>query len=161
MSKAFTKEDDEIPDRVSRKRSSSGLPPGAINYMTEQGAQRLRSELAELQKRTRSGSDQSGESTGGERMERVAKLTEALASATVVPTREVPPGEILFGTAFTVRAADGALSCHRIVGVDEADLELGWVSWQSTFAKALLGAEVGQKVQLPDASKAEIVEIGL
>ena len=149
MSKAFTKEDDEIPERVSRGRSSSGLPPGAVNYMTEEGADRLRRELEDLQKQTeREGVAQ-----------RIGKLRGALDSATVVPTREEPPEEMLFGTTVTVRDADGGVSRYRIVGVDETALESGWISWVSPLAKVFLGAQVGQQVQLPDAGKVEIIEI--
>lgn len=44
MSKAFTKEDVELPERSGRQRSAAGLPPGAVNYVTQEGAARLSSE---------------------------------------------------------------------------------------------------------------------
>ena len=40
MGKAFTKEEKEIPERAVRRRPGSGLPPGAVNYMTADGAVR-------------------------------------------------------------------------------------------------------------------------
>jgi hypothetical protein len=45
MSRAFVKEDVDLPERSGRKRSASGLPPGATNYITARGAKRLRDEL--------------------------------------------------------------------------------------------------------------------
>ncbi len=48
MSRAFIKEDVDLPERSGRKRSASGLPPGATNYMTARGAKRLRDELKKL-----------------------------------------------------------------------------------------------------------------
>ncbi len=48
MSRAFIKEDVDLPERSGRKRSASGLPPGAINYITARGAKRLRDELQKL-----------------------------------------------------------------------------------------------------------------
>src|ERR1700720_2776006 len=48
MSRAFIKEDVDLPERSGRKRSASGLPPGATNYITARGAKRLRNELQEL-----------------------------------------------------------------------------------------------------------------
>jgi hypothetical protein len=45
MSKAFVKEDIDLPERSGRKRSASGLPPGGINYITARGAKRLPDEL--------------------------------------------------------------------------------------------------------------------
>jgi len=161
MSKAFTKEDDEIPERVSRARSSSGLPPGAVNYMTEEGARRLRSELEDLQKRVLRAKADRADPVNASTAEWMAKLRSALDSATIVPIREVAPTEVLFGTTVTVRSAHGELRRHRIVGVDETALEEGWVSWVSPLAKALLGAEVGQRIALPDATKVEIVEIAV
>src|SRR5579871_666609 len=97
MSKAFTKEDDEEPERVGRKRSSSGLPPGAVNYLTGRGADLFRGELAELERRPKSG--KRDERT----MERIAQIRELLETATIVPTREEVPDEVLFETRVTVR----------------------------------------------------------
>src|SRR5205814_5816772 len=37
MSRAFVKEDVDPPERSGRKRSASGLPPGATNYITARG----------------------------------------------------------------------------------------------------------------------------
>jgi hypothetical protein len=48
MSRAFVKEDVDPPERRGRKRSISGLPPGATNYITVRGAKRLRDELEKL-----------------------------------------------------------------------------------------------------------------
>jgi hypothetical protein len=48
MSRAFVKEDVDPPERSGRKRSASGLPPGATNYITARGAKRLRDELQKL-----------------------------------------------------------------------------------------------------------------
>ena len=42
------KEDVDLPERSGRKRSASGLPPGAINYISARGAKRLRDELEKL-----------------------------------------------------------------------------------------------------------------
>src|SRR5881398_655482 len=48
MSRAFIKEDVDPPERSGRKRSASGLPPGATNYITARGAKRLHDQLKEL-----------------------------------------------------------------------------------------------------------------
>jgi hypothetical protein len=45
MSRAFVKEDVDLPERSGRKRLPSGLPPGATNHITARGAKRLRDEL--------------------------------------------------------------------------------------------------------------------
>ena len=142
VSKAFTKEDDEIPEQhAGRHRSSSGLPPGAVNYMTAEGARRLRKELA------------------GAKGRRAVDLQHVLDSATVVPEHESAPKEALFGVSVTIRQADGTQATYRIVGVDEIGMAPGWVSWVSPLARALIGARVGHRVHLPETPAEETVQI--
>ena len=151
MSKAFTKEDDDIPEPVRRVRQSSELPPGAVNYMTAEGARRLKSELDKLK---------AAQSVQGKRrQQRTVELEHVLASMTIVPVQEPTPDEVLFGATVTVRAKSGELARYRIVGVDETKLEPGWVSWMSSLAKALIGAQVGQRVNLGEPPPGEEVEI--
>ena len=114
MSKAFTKEDDETPERVGRKRSSSGLPPGAVNYLTARGADLFRGELADLRQRTKTGKHDD------KTLDRITQLKELLETATIVPTRAEAPDEVLFGTSVIVQTAGGATTLYRIVGIDEA-----------------------------------------
>src|ERR1041385_3814764 len=71
MSRAFVKEDVDPPERSGRKRSASGLPPGAANYITARGAERLRGELNKLRA---SNADN----------ERIIQLENVLASVHVV-----------------------------------------------------------------------------
>ena len=47
MSEAFTRESDNAPDLPLRARAAP-LPVGAKNYLTQEGAQRFREELARL-----------------------------------------------------------------------------------------------------------------
>ena len=60
MSRAFIKEDVDPPERSGRKRSASGLPPGATNYITAGGAKRLRDELQKLRAATVTVKDKEG-----------------------------------------------------------------------------------------------------
>ena len=71
MSRAFVKEDVDPPERSGRKRSASGLPPGATNYITARGAKQLRDELQKL-------------SAAKANSERVAELERVLASVHIV-----------------------------------------------------------------------------
>ena len=68
MSRAFIKEDVDPPERSGRKRSASGLPPGATNYITARGIKRLRDELKQLRAANSSS-------------ERIVELEQILASA--------------------------------------------------------------------------------
>jgi len=132
LSKAFTKEEDDIPERASRARSSSGLPPGAVNYLTADGAVRLRAELGQVP----------------EGSERAAELAGILASATVVNPPAEPPECAVFGAWMELRAGNGEVRRHRITGADEAGTDQGSVSWASPLGRKLLGKEIGGKVEL-------------
>ena len=46
-----------------------------------------------------------------------------------------------------IRDGDGMEDEYRIVGVDEVDLEAGWISWLSPLSKALIGRKVGEIVR--------------
>ena len=48
MSKAFTRESDDAPEPRPLARLTSSLPPGAKNYLTPDGAQRLQAELDQI-----------------------------------------------------------------------------------------------------------------
>lgn len=134
MSSAFVKEDIDVPERIPRWRSASGLPPGAMNLMTEDGARRLRLRVAALK----------GSAAGDPE---IAELEGVLESATMVKPPERAE-EVVFGVSVTVQNAAGEVACHRIAGVDETHLDPRNVSWVSALGRALLGAKMGQRVSL-------------
>ena len=144
MSRAFVKEDVDPPERSGRKRSASGLPPGATNYITARGAARLRDELNKLR-------------VADATNERVGELEEILASVQVV----VPPetASITFGATVTVKDKKGRTETYTIVGLDELDFESDAVSWISPMGKALLAADIGDWITLQDGRAAKVVTI--
>jgi transcription elongation factor GreB len=150
MSKAFTREDD-APELPLPARQASTLPPGAKNYLTPDGAERLRSEIARLQERRRTLA--SPDETEARRQlalldTRVRQLEKSLNSATIVGPPPQPWTQVRFGAKVTVRDQHGEESQYRIVGVDETDVDRGLVSWCSPIGRALINAELGQRVRL-------------
>jgi transcription elongation factor GreB len=165
MSKAFTREDDR-PDVTVVPRPASVLPPGAKNYLTSDGAERLRRELNHLVEVKRPGLIANGPASDSPEFQalnhRIQQLQESLASAVVVELPTEPLDRVRFGATVTVREHSGEESSYRIVGVDETDIDRGWVSWISPIAKALMNARVGERVhfKLPGREKElEIVSI--
>ena len=142
MSRAFVKEDVDPPERSGRARSASGLPPGAINYITASGAARLQAELNDLRRN----------STGDGPATWIAELERVLASITIVDAPE-DPESVAFGAKVTVRNAAGEVASYRIVGVDELHLYRDAVTWVSPLGKALLAAEVGERLTLPETDE--------
>lgn len=141
MSRAFIKEDVDVIERTAQRRSPSGLPPGALNYMTREGAGRLRARLEKLRREP--------ESNGMN----IEYLEEALKSATLVEPRREGDG-VSFGASVTMQDFEGKRETYRVVGVDEVDLDPGNVSWVSPIGKALLAAGLGQRLTLPGLENA-------
>jgi transcription elongation GreA/GreB family factor len=146
MSRAFVKEDVDLPERSGRKRSASGLPPGATNYITARGAKHLRDELRKLR-------------AANAKSERVAELEQILASVHVVDPPDPGSNSVAFGATVTVKDRKSLTETYTVVGVDELDLEPDAVSWISPIGKALLAADMGDSIRLADGRTAKIVKI--
>jgi transcription elongation factor GreB len=138
MSKAFTRESDDMPERPAAPRPAPTLPPGVRNYITPSGAKRLQAELDALLQNGSAGL-------------RVGVLRRTLQTIEVVPAPEPPYEQVRFGATVTVRDSAGLDETYRIVGVDETAIERDWISWLSPLARALLNARIGEtvRIQLP------------
>ena len=163
MSKAFTREENEGPEYPDLPPTLSALPPGARNYMTRAGADRLRAELERLVETERPALAAASDDPEAKRRlglidQRIFQLKQSFQSAEVVSPPEAPPKTVTFGTTVTVRRPDGE-ETFRIVGVDETDHARGWVSWLSPVARALMNAKVGQRVQFKYPCGEEDLEV--
>ena len=164
MSKAFTRESDDLPEVPVVARHRSPLPPGAKNYLTPDGARRLREELDRLVQVERPRLAASPDNPEAKRQlqeldQRIYYLQQSLQSAVVVAPQIAPEAGVRFGASVTVRDRSGAESRYRIVGVDETDIDRGWVSWLSPIAKALVNARLGERVRFELPSGPEELEI--
>lgn len=161
MSRAFVRESDDAPD-LPIARPAMALPEGAKNYMTADGAARLRDELRELVEERRpslvSSSDPDAKRQVLALDQRIAQLEQSLSSAEIV-TAPDRLDVVRFGATVTVRRVNQDEDEYRIVGVDEIDFDRGWVSWLSPIAKALLNAEQGARVKFRFPSGEEELEI--
>jgi transcription elongation factor GreB len=163
MSKAFTREENEGPDLGEISRPGSALPPGTVNYMTADGAERLRDELARLVQIERPGlRAQKDDAEAKQRLrvveQRILQLEESLQTAQVVSHPKGPASSVTFGATIAIRGPEGDEK-FRIVGVDETDLGHGRISWLSPVARALMNARVGQRVRFKYPCGEEQVEI--
>jgi transcription elongation GreA/GreB family factor len=146
MSKAFVKEDVDLPERSGRKRSASGLPPGTTNYITAREAKRLRDKLQKLR-------------AANAVSQRVTELEQILASVHVVDPPDAPSNSVTFGATVTVKDKKRSTETYTIVGVDELGFAPNAVSWISQIGKALLASKLGDRITLEDGRSAKIVKI--
>ncbi|MEO6871964.1 MAG: GreA/GreB family elongation factor [Chthoniobacterales bacterium] len=147
MSRAFVKEDVDPPEPSGRKRSASGLPPGAVNYITASGAGRLRAELEKLRR------------SAGDHAERIAGLREILETLAIVEPPDEPGKSVAFGARVTVHDPQGDEGTYRIVGVEELAFYPDAVSWISPIGKALLIASLNERVTLDESGPVRVVKI--
>ena len=178
MSKAFTKETE--PEDLEIEEADS-LPAGFKNYITPDGLVRLQAELKHLRsvERPKVVETVSWAAGNGDRSEngdyiygkkrlreidrRMRFLMKRLQIAEVVDqSQQKNRDQVFFGATVTYASEAGDEKTIRIVGVDEARLEEGEVSWVSPIARALLKAWEGDvvKVRTPNGlEEIEVVEI--
>lgn len=176
MNKSFTKEPEG--DQEKDGEDSVLLPPGQKNYMTPEGFAAMQSELRFLMREERpkivevvswaAGNGDRSENGdyiyGKKRLReidrRVRYLTKRIESAEVVdPSNQMNLKQIFFGATVEYVQEDNARRTVRLVGVDEADLSLGKISWLSPVAKALMKAQVGDVVELNTPSGPMSIEV--
>ncbi|MEX0374525.1 transcription elongation factor GreA [Spiribacter pallidus] len=95
---------------------------------------------------------------------RIAEIEAKLSNAQVIDVTTLPDnGKVVFGvTVVLADEADGSEKTYQIVGEDEADIKASRISVQSPIARALIGKEEGDvvDVQTPGGQRAyEIVEV--
>lgn len=88
---------------------------------------------------------------------RIADLNGKLSNAQIIDITEIKPtGKIIFGvTVDLIEEETGNEVTYQIVGVDEADIKVGKISFSSPIARALIGKEEGDiaEVQAPGGVK--------
>src|ERR1700733_15281728 len=176
MSKAFTKETDGGDDEPSDEPAP--LPVGVKNYMKPAAFRRMQDEHAQLARIERpqvvetvawaagnGDRSENGDYIYGKRRlreidRRLRFLTKRLEAAVVVdPTQQRHLDQVFFGATVSYRSAGGGERTITIVGIDEADLERGQVSWISPIARALHKAREGDTVELRSPAGAEPIEV--
>ncbi len=161
MSRGFVKEDDQ--EEVPMVPERAYLPEGVTNFVTPNGMDQL---LAEREMLT---DEKNNLNSTNENENRVALnyinaklqlLNNRIAEAKIINLNEQPQNEIRFGASVTLKnEASGNIQTFQIVGVDEADIAKGKVSFISPIARALINKKTGDKVILKQAGKDIVFEI--
>jgi len=155
--------------------------PALKNYITPAGLQRLKDEQVFLLSRERpavvevvawaaSNGDRSENADylyGKRRLNqidsRIRFLTKRIDAAVVVdPAARRPASSatrVFFGATVTYKDAADLERVVSIVGIDEVDLNRGYISWRSPLATALMKASPGDRVELRAPAKTEHLEI--
>jgi transcription elongation factor GreB len=157
MSRGFVKEDDQEDIPMLPQRAY--LPEGVTNFVTPDGMEQLLAERLSLisEKDNLSGI---GDNENERRIEmnyinsKLQLLNNRIASARVVNPDEQPKDEIRFGATVILKAETGSeKQTFRIVGVDEADISKGKISFISPVSRSLINKKEGDKVVLKRGGK--------
>jgi transcription elongation factor GreB len=161
MSRGFIKEDDQEEVPIVPQRAY--LPEGVTNFVTPFGMNQL---LAEKQMLTNEKNNLNNANENETRIElnyinaKLQLLNSRIVEAKVVDLNEQPQNEIRFGAMITLKIESSKkIQTFQIVGVDEADISKGKVSFISPIAKVLNNKKIGDKVILKQAKKDIVFEI--
>lgn len=161
MSRGFVKDGDQ--EEVPMVPQRAFLPDGVPNFVTRNGLELL---LAEKEALIREREDLG---TSNENEKRIARnfinaklllLNNRITDARVVDPKDQPQDEVTFGTTVTISMlSTGKKQTFQIVGVDEADISKGKISFISPLARALMNRKQGQKITLKREREEIIYEI--
>jgi len=174
MSKAFTKESDSADSEVE---DADPLPAHAKNYVTPAGLAALQAEFRKLlyEERPKVVEIVSWAVGNGDRSEngdyiygkkrlreidhRVRYLAKRIESAEMVdPERQKNRDQVFFGATIEYARKDTQQTV-TIVGIDEADLASGKISFLSPVARALMKAHVGDVIEFRTPSGSDTIEV--
>jgi len=176
MSKAFTKEGDA--EEEDDFEEPDPLPASTKNYMTPHGFSAMQAELRTLQRderpkvvevvswaagngdRSENGDYIYGKKRLREIDRRIRYIVKRLENSQVVdPARQQGLEQVFFGATVTYVTGDEKQHTVKLVGVDEADVSQGKISWISPLAKGLLKSRQGDSFELRTPGGVESIEV--
>jgi transcription elongation factor GreB len=161
MSRGFVKEDDQEEIPIVPPRAD--LPEGIVNYVTQTGIDELLNEKQELinEKENMEIADENERRIAMNHINaKLQLLNNRISTAKIVDLNTQPNNEIRFGALVTLKIGGKTkLQQYQIVGVDEADISKGKISFISPIARILINKKVGEKPVLILANEDRIFEI--
>ncbi len=161
MSRGFVKEDDQ--EEIPMVPPRADLPEGVTNYVTQVGMDEL---LAEKQMLI---NEKENPGSANENEKRIALnhinaklqlLNNRIIEAKIVNLSEQPQNEIRFGASITLKIESTKnIQTFQIVGVDEAKISKGKISFLSPIAKVLINKKNGDKAILKRGKEDIVFEI--
>ena len=158
--------------------TSPPIPTGTPNYITPHGFARLKEEALRLLDKERpelvkvvawaaSNGDRSENADyiyGKRRLReidrRIRFLTKRLENTKVIdPAEREATDQVFFGATVTLADEDDGENTYSIVGIDEADVSRGRISWISPLARALLKHREGEQITFRAPGGDQVLEI--
>lgn len=161
MSRGFVKEDDQEEIPIVPPRAD--LPEGVINYVTQIGMDELLEEKQSLidEKENLEVTNESDRRIAVNHINaKLQLLLNRINTAKIIDIDQQPKDEVRFGARLTLSIGNNPkLQHYQIVGVDEANIAKGKISFISPLAKALISKKVGEKAVLKIGNEERLFEI--
>ncbi len=91
---------------------------------------------------------------------RIAELEDKMARAQIIDVKQLSGSTIKFGATIKILDEDTEEeNTYKIVGEDEADVKSGKISIASPIARAMIGKEIGDVVEVSTPSGIKSLEI--
>ncbi|HUO78793.1 MAG TPA: GreA/GreB family elongation factor [Steroidobacteraceae bacterium] len=150
MSRAFVKESEDAGSELD-------LPERSVsphrNLVTADGLEGIEAEVRRLEEELAAARGADDKPVVARCQRDLRYWTQRRATAEVVP----PPtrhDKVRFGSTVTIRLDDGGERTLRIVGEDQADPAAGLVAYMAPVAAQMIGAAVGERVEIGGAEGA-------
>jgi transcription elongation factor GreB len=150
MSRGFVKEDDQ--EDVPMVPPRAHLPEGVTNYVTGTGMDELLAEqqaLMEEKENLDIVSENERRIAVNNIIAKLKLLNNRITEARIINLEDQPKDEIRFGAKVTLKTeGTNETETFQVVGVDEANISRGKISFLSPLARALTNKKVGDRVLL-------------
>ena len=161
MSRGFVKEDDQ--EEIPLVPPRPDLPVGVTNYVTQTGMNDLLDEqklLIDEKVNLDSTNENERRIALNHINAKLQLLNNRISTAKIIDLKEQPQNEIRFGAWVILKIGNAKKTQkYQIVGVDEADISKGKISFISPIAKILIHKKVGDKAILKLAKEDRKFEI--
>ncbi len=155
MSRGFVKEEDQ--EDIPMVPPRADLPPGVTNYVTPKGMEVL------LEEKEAMLAEKEAIHNEDEKERRIAKnhldaklrlLNDRIATAQIIEPAKQPQDEVRFGARVSLLIGKSKKPQQfQLVGVDEADIAKGKISFISPLARILIGKRIGDTAVLKLAAE--------
>ena len=161
MSRGFVREEDQEEIPIVPPRAD--LPEGVTNYVSQVGMDALlqeKEELIDSINHLESINENERRIAVNHINAKLQLLQNRIATAKIIDLTNQPRDEVRFGATVTLKiGSQKNLQKYQIVGVDEADVTKGKISFISPIARLLTDKKVGEKAILKLAKEDRVFEV--
>jgi transcription elongation GreA/GreB family factor len=152
MSRAFVKEQDDVPEDLPERPVSSNP-----NFVTARGLGLIDAEIDSCRKLLAQGQHDQNKAAICRASRDLRYWTLRRSTAQLVEIAKAP-AMVGFATRVTIEREDGRKQVFTIVGEDEADPSKGLIAYTSPMARALMGKGLSEFAEAP-GGEVEIVKL--